>query len=95
MALTGYIFKSKQEIEPFLEEAGKGETFEFCKKIALQMNCYVICGYPEKGFYNSAMVIDRQGTLIENHRKKLLYEADKPWCNAGDCFKNFELKNSE
>ena len=58
------------------------------------MNCYVICGYPEKGFYNSAMVLDRTGQLIENHRKKILFDADKPWCNGGDCFKNITLKNA-
>jgi len=34
MAFTGYVFESKQEIKPYLEVAGKGETFDFCSKLA-------------------------------------------------------------
>jgi protein N-terminal amidase len=29
MAFTGYNFKSKEEIKPFLEKSGEGKTFEF------------------------------------------------------------------
>jgi protein N-terminal amidase len=34
MALTGYIFDSVVDVKPYLEEYNKGQTFEFCKKIA-------------------------------------------------------------
>ena len=47
MALTGYTFKDTDDIRPLVEESGKGKTFDFIKKLAQQMNAYVICGYPE------------------------------------------------
>ena len=34
MTFCGYKFKNKEDIEPFLEEAGKGPTFDWCSKIA-------------------------------------------------------------
>jgi hypothetical protein len=32
MVFTGYKFKDKEDIKPFLEEAGKGPTFDWCSK---------------------------------------------------------------
>lgn len=55
----------------------------------------MICGYPEIGFYNSALILDREGKLLLNTRKKLLFEADKKWCNEGDKFNFIDLKNTE
>lgn len=36
MVFTGYTFKTKQEIEPFVEIAGAGPTFDWCKTKALK-----------------------------------------------------------
>ena len=35
MALTGYTFKNKDDIKPFVEKVGKGVTFEFCSQLAI------------------------------------------------------------
>lgn len=34
MVFTGYKFDSPEDIDPYTEEAGKGETFEWCSKLA-------------------------------------------------------------
>ena len=63
MALTGYFFDSKEDIEPYTSYCNKGETFEFCSNMSKKLNCYTFLGYPEKtedsNFYNSLMIKDR------------------------------------
>lgn len=98
MCLTGYHFKDKDDIKPFTETCGKGETFEFCSKLAKRLNCYIICGYAEiegEKYYNSAYVINRDGSLLLNYRKHHLYEVDHRWALEGDGFKALILKNSK
>ena len=34
MTFTGYKFDSKEDIRPYIEEAGKGPTFDWCSKHA-------------------------------------------------------------
>ena len=56
MCFSGYLFKDFDAIEPFLEVAGKGPTFEFISSLAKKLKSYVLCGYPEKDkdkYYNS------------------------------------------
>ena len=69
MALTGYFFDSKEDIEPYTSYCNKGETFEFCSNMSKKLNCYTFLGYPEKtedsNFYNSLMITDREGNLIK------------------------------
>ena len=98
MPLTGYTFKNKEDIAPFVEKVGEGPTYQFCKELALQLNSYVACGYPEVDgdkYYNSAIVVDRKGNLILNHRKKHLFETDKTWASEGDTFNTFTLTNTK
>jgi len=102
MVFSGYHFKDSADIEPYLEECGKGLTYLFCAKYAKLLNCYVICGYPEleivettRKLYNSAYVIDRDGSILLNYRKHHLYEVDHRWALEGEAFKSLLLKNSE
>lgn len=103
MCFTGYHFTDSSEIEPLAEQCGSGPTFEFCSQLAKKLNCYVICGYAEieakenqeKKFYNSAYVIERDGTLLLNYRKHHLYEVDHRWAAEGSEFKSLALKNCE
>lgn len=103
-AFTGYCFTSKDDIRPYLEEAGKGKTFELCASTAKRLNCYVICGYPElyidsttkeEHMYNSAYVIDRQGGLIHNYKKYYMYDIDYFWAKEGPGFQTIKLKNTK
>ena len=102
MVFSGYHFKDSADIEPFLEECGKGPTFSLCSKYAKSLNSYVICGYPEldlsgnsKKLYNSAYVIARDGSLLLNYRKHHLYEVDHRWASEGPEFKALTLTNSQ
>lgn len=101
MVFSGYHFKDAQDIEPFLEECGKGPIFKFCSNYAKLLNCYVICGYAErdttepKKLYNSAYVISRDGSLLLNYQKHHLYEVDHRWASEGPEFKSVVLKNSQ
>jgi protein N-terminal amidase len=55
MAFSGYMFDSKEEVEPFTEKCGEGLTFQWCANTAREYNCMVVAGYPEKSddkFYN-------------------------------------------
>ena len=104
MAFTGYYFLDREDIKPFLEVAGKGKTFDFVSSLAKRLNSYVLCGYPElyidpatktEHFYNSAYLVDREGKLLLNYRKFLLYEADFIWAEKGSSFQTIKLKNSK
>ena len=47
MVFTGYTFKDKEDIRPYLEKAGEGPTFDWCASQAKRLGCWVFCGYPE------------------------------------------------
>ncbi len=98
MALTGYFFDSKEDIEPYTSYCDKGETFDFCSNISKKLNCYTFLGYPEKtdktdnyNFYNSLMITDRKGNLIKSYHKKNLFKDDKKWCTPGDKFEYLDI----
>lgn len=94
LAFTGYNFKSLQHISPFLEDEGTGITSLWARTIALKHDCAVIAGYPERvdianswptspEYYNSALVVDREGDAVGNYRKSFLYFTDETWALEG------------
>jgi protein N-terminal amidase len=101
MALTGYIFQNIEDISDFLEEFNSGKTYDFCSFLAKRLNSYVFCGYPEKYFnsitnkyeyYNSCMIVNRNGKASPSYRKHFLYEMDKTWCIEGEDFGYMEIE---
>ncbi|KAI9268194.1 carbon-nitrogen hydrolase [Phascolomyces articulosus] len=83
MAMTGYVFKSKQEIQPFLEDAETGPTVQWAKRQALRLQSFVVVGYPQYPCYNSLCCINPQGKLIKTYQKAFLYETDEYWAQEG------------
>ncbi|KAI0408032.1 carbon-nitrogen hydrolase [Xylaria palmicola] len=94
LAFTGYNFKSLQEISPFLEPKGSGISALWARTVALKLNCIVTVGYPEKvdvkpkwptspEYYNSVIVVNRDGETIANYRKSFLYYTDETWALEG------------
>lgn len=82
LAVTGYNFKDRQHVEPFLEPAGKGVSFKLAQELSTSHNCFTIMGYPEvenSTIYNSALVVLPTGELVYNYRKTHLYETDEMW----------------
>ena len=101
MALTGYVFTDIMDIYPLLEEYNTGATYNFCSALAKRLNAYVFCGYPEvekakdkdnwEKYYNSAMIVDREGNALKSYRKSFLYETDKTWSEEGNGFLNMKI----
>jgi len=87
MAFTGYNFANAADALPFSVKQNSGVDFEFARSIAVRLKAYVAFGYIEAveykaneyTLYNSAAVIDREGNMIANYRKKHLYYNDKLW----------------
>ena len=91
---------SKEDAISISEVKGKGQHYQFAKEIANQTNSYVIVGYVEKEegsdkLFNSALMVDRKGDVVLNHRKKLLFETDKVWAAEGDSFQVVEVINTK
>jgi protein N-terminal amidase len=42
------VFKSAEEISPYLETPHSGPTSKFCQAISKQLGCYVTAGFPER-----------------------------------------------
>lgn len=92
LSLTGYNFSSPNEINPYLEVAHSGPTFNLASELSSKFRCTTIIGYPEKfqnTTYNSAMVVNESGQLIYNYRKTHLYETDETWGCSESPEKNF------
>lgn len=86
--MVGYNFKSAEEISPYLEPATTGLSSAWAKNAALVYDCTVICGYPEKSSsgsecYNTAAIVDGEGDVVGNYRKRHLYYTDDTWATEG------------
>lgn len=86
MAATGYLFADVDEAREVAEPAD-GPTFQALAEVARAHDCWIVCGFPEDAdgvLYNSALVIDAEGTLQFVYRKTLLFEADELWAEPGN-----------
>lgn len=90
----GYYFKSLNQISPFLEPSTSGISSLWARTTALKYNAAVVVGYPEKvdvsdkwptspEYYNSAMIVNRDGETVANYRKSFLHTTDKKWALEG------------
>lgn len=100
-SVTGYNFKSLEQIIPFLEPSGSGISSLWARTTALKYDCVVAVGYPEKvrkepngeDFYNSLIVVNEDGETVANYRKSSLYYTDETWAKEGNGFYRGEIKN--
>lgn len=86
MALTGYLFPDPAAAAEVAEPTD-GPTLARFSQVARRGGFYLVIGYPERAgarLYNSALVIGPSGELLYNYRKRLLFDADKPWAAPGD-----------
>ncbi|KAM3507625.1 hypothetical protein MY11210_007075 [Beauveria gryllotalpidicola] len=94
LAFSGYNFKSLGQISPHLELGESGITAAWSRQVALKYDCAVVAGYPEKidpvhswpadpEYYNSAIIIDGDGSVVGNYRKSHLYYTDETWALEG------------
>ncbi|KAL0080938.1 carbon-nitrogen hydrolase [Phycomyces blakesleeanus] len=99
MAFTGYVFKSLQEITPYLEDAETGQTTTWAKQQAIRLKCFVLAGYPEvikedgqTKHYNSQCCVNQEGKLVYTYRKHFLYQVDENWAAEGPGFTSVDIK---
>lgn len=96
---TGYNFPSLEAITPYLEPVGEGPTAKWARETAKRLNCKVCIGYPEiqrassssdkeagaeDKCFNSLLVVDEEGRILLNYRKRFLYYTDETWAAEGD-----------
>lgn len=82
LSLTGYNFKSPQDIQSYLEVSETGPSFLLAKELSQKFQCTTVIGYPENSqgtTYNSALVVNELGEVVYNYRKTHLYETDEAW----------------
>jgi len=91
---AGYNFQSLQHIAPCFEQTGCGISSLWAQNTALNHDCAVVVGYPEKvdvsaqwpaspEYYNSALVVNGDGDIVGNYRKSFLYYTDETWALEG------------
>lgn len=84
MAVSGYGFRSREEIAPYVESQ-EGPTLRLLAQIADRYDCYIMAGYAEEAddtgvYYNAAAVLGPDGKLLLNYRK---ITAEARWACAG------------
>ena len=94
MALTGYIFNSKQEVVALLNEY-KDLMLQFPIQLAKRFNCMVQVGLPRRcsigNLYNSVLFAEPNGNS-KYYDKHHLFESDECWANEG---KSFDYQDTE
>ncbi|MEM2111196.1 MAG: nitrilase-related carbon-nitrogen hydrolase [Candidatus Bathyarchaeia archaeon] len=83
---TGYVFKSKKEVEVLSENVTDGQTTRALTEATEDMNLYIVAGLCEKKdeqFFNSAILIGPNG-LVAVYRKTHLFNEEKIWFTEGD-----------
>lgn len=88
MAATGYCFRDRAEIAPFVELVPGGPTVEALAGVAAAEGIYVVAGLPEVepatgAFYNAAVLVGPQG-YVGKYRKTHLFIDDTRWARDGD-----------
>ncbi|GES96651.1 carbon-nitrogen hydrolase [Rhizophagus clarus] len=99
LAFTGYVFRDRDHIKPYLEDSETGTSVQWAKMQAVRLRAFVVVGYPQivKGnpdrYYNSICFIDPYGKLIETYQKSHLYSTDESWAEEGPGFRSINVPN--
>ncbi len=95
LAISGYFFKSKEEILKVCEEIPDGKFFKIFKDISKRKKCSYVIGFPEKyknNFYNSALYITPYEYGV--YRKVHLFYEEKKFFKPGKRLDGiFKIKN--
>jgi predicted amidohydrolase len=83
MCLSGYVFDSRQAVEPHVETAD-GPTAQSLARTAARWGAYVCAGWAERAqsglFFNSAFAFGPDGRLLARRRK---LRAERRWAADG------------
>ncbi|HEY4001889.1 MAG TPA: carbon-nitrogen hydrolase family protein [Candidatus Xenobia bacterium] len=85
MSVTGYVWLNPAQIQPHAEPAD-GPTYRALAPVAERHGCWITAGIAEcqdGSLYNSAIVVDHHGRLVDCYRKVCLFDIDYLWARAG------------
>ncbi|HEX7351708.1 nitrilase-related carbon-nitrogen hydrolase [Brachybacterium sp.] len=85
LALSGYVFRSGDELEE-LAERPDGRTAAFAARVSAEHGCVLVAGFPERDgahVCNSAVIADR-GEVRGIYRKVHLWDEEKLLFTPGD-----------
>lgn len=87
MATTGYLYESREEIEPYVDTI-PGKTTGALEVLAKKYDAYIVTGMAEKDvktgiYYNSSVLVGPEG-IVGTYRKAHLWEAEEHWSAWGD-----------
>jgi beta-ureidopropionase len=98
LCATGYVFKSKKEVNALSEVVPEGQTTRALTDFAVEKNLYVVAGLCErkdKKFFNSAALVGPDG-FIAVYRKAHLFDEEKTWFTKGeDPFRIYRTANAK
>ncbi|MFQ5511052.1 MAG: nitrilase-related carbon-nitrogen hydrolase [Candidatus Krumholzibacteriia bacterium] len=83
---TGYLFRSKDELQALSESAASGYTVTEMKKVAKQKKLNLVFGIAEKKggkYFNSSVLITATGK-VSVYQKTHLFDREKLFFSAGD-----------
>ncbi len=88
MATTGYVFRGREEIAPYVEPI-PGPTTRVFGRLARERGVTVVLGMPEVdaatgAYYNSAAVVGPAGEVAGLYRKTHSFHCDTLWAAEGN-----------
>lgn len=86
LCISGYVFKTKREVEKLSEEIPEGITSQILSDFAEENGINIVIGLAEKerkAFYNSAAIFGPKGYLGKYRKAHLFYE-EKLWFRKGN-----------
>ncbi len=94
LATSGYFFVTQEQVAS-LADTVPGKASEAFSKVAVEKNCAVVVGFPEKAdgvFYNSALIATSDGK-VQVYRKNHLFNEEKLFFKPGNLgFPTFDVK---
>lgn len=82
---TGYLFRSKDEVERLAESVTSGYTVGEMKKLAIEKNLNLVFGIAEKKsrrFYNTSVLVTSKGKVF-SYQKVHLFDREKLFFTSG------------
>lgn len=86
LALTGYFFEDRDELQKFAEDVAESPTVDGLSRLCQNNKFYLVVGFAEQckdRLYNTALVIGPSG-LLHRYRKLHLFNTEKEYFDPGD-----------
>lgn len=86
LALSGYVFKSLNEVEGIAEEIPEGKAFQLLRNFAKEQDFSIVYGFAEKSdgkLFNSSLLLNPDGSYYV-YRKTHLFYREKLFFSPGD-----------